>query len=64
MTATNARVRIVTLPGDGIGQEVVPAALHVLEVVQSAIGGFRLEVEERRDMGALQRLRPLPPRLC
>ena len=52
MTA-NARVRIVTLPGDGIGREVVPAALHVLEVVQAAVGGFRLEVEERRDMGAL-----------
>jgi hypothetical protein len=33
MTAKNSKLRIVTLPGDGIGREVVPAVLHALNIV-------------------------------
>jgi 3-isopropylmalate dehydrogenase len=53
MTTPNTRLRITTLPGDGIGREIVPAALHILEIVQKAVGGFSLDVEDRLDMGAL-----------
>jgi 3-isopropylmalate dehydrogenase len=49
----NTHLRIVTLPGDGIGREVVPPAVYLLAIVEAAIGGFSLEFEERRDMGAL-----------
>ena len=35
--------RIVVLPGDGIGPEIVEAALDVLETVQEAAGGFSLD---------------------
>ncbi len=49
----NRRFKIATLPGDGIGREIVPAALHILAIVQHGVGGFTLEVEERADMGAL-----------
>ena len=38
--------RIATIPGDGIGKEVVPAGRHVLEVLARASNGFRLEFEE------------------
>jgi len=37
--------RIVVLPGDGIGPEIVDAALDVLETVQEAAGGFSLAYE-------------------
>lgn len=50
---TNKRLRIVTLPGDGIGREIVPPAVHLLGVVEAALGGFKLEFEDRPDMGAL-----------
>ena len=53
MPTANTKFRIATLPGDGIGREIVPAALHVLGIVQKAVGGFTLDVEERLDMGAL-----------
>ena len=36
---------IASVPADGIGLEVVPAALEVLEVLQQRDGGFRLRVE-------------------
>ncbi|OAI43442.1 tartrate dehydrogenase [Verrucomicrobia bacterium SCGC AG-212-E04] len=36
---------IASVPADGIGQEVVPAALEVLEVLQQRDGGFRLKVD-------------------
>ncbi len=38
--------RIASIPADGIGKEVVPAALEVLEVLQQHGGGFKLDVEE------------------
>jgi tartrate dehydrogenase/decarboxylase/D-malate dehydrogenase len=36
--------RIAAIPGDGIGQEVIPAGLHVLEHLQHCCGDFRLFV--------------------
>ncbi len=37
--------RIATIPGDGIGKEVVPAGRHVLEALAAADGSFRFEFE-------------------
>ncbi len=37
---------IASIPADGIGKEVVPAALEVLDVLQNHGGGFKLAVEE------------------
>jgi 3-isopropylmalate dehydrogenase len=42
----NATFRIATFEGDGIGHEIMPACLHVLEALQRRIGGFRLEHEK------------------
>lgn len=53
MPMKNTSLRIATLPGDGIGREIVPAALHIVGLAQKAVGGFALDVEERLDMGAL-----------
>ena len=39
------RHRIAAIPGDGIGQEVVPAGLEVLNAVAERDGGFGFEVE-------------------
>ena len=41
---TGARHRIAVIPGDGIGQEVIPAGLAVLERAAQR-GGFALETE-------------------
>jgi len=40
--------RIVVIPGDGIGPEIVQATLTVLEAVQRLNGGFRLDLDERQ----------------
>ncbi len=37
--------RIATIPGDGIGKEVVPAGQQVLQALAAASGGFKLEFE-------------------
>ncbi|MFO1329201.1 MAG: tartrate dehydrogenase [Rubrivivax sp.] len=37
--------RIAAIPGDGIGQEVVPAGCQVLDALAAACGDFRFEVE-------------------
>jgi tartrate dehydrogenase/decarboxylase / D-malate dehydrogenase len=37
--------RIASIPGDGIGNEVIPAGLEVLKALEARAGGFRLEVE-------------------
>ncbi|HEV3217368.1 MAG TPA: tartrate dehydrogenase [Vicinamibacterales bacterium] len=42
---TAKRYKVAVIPGDGIGQEVIPAALSVLEAVASR-GGFSLELKE------------------
>ncbi|HZT51163.1 MAG TPA: tartrate dehydrogenase [Stellaceae bacterium] len=39
------RHRIAAIPGDGIGKEVIPAGLAVLETLAAADGGFRLEID-------------------
>ncbi|MBA3516983.1 MAG: tartrate dehydrogenase, partial [Rhizobiales bacterium] len=36
---------IAAIPADGIGTEVIPAGLAVLEALQSRCGDFRLDVE-------------------
>jgi tartrate dehydrogenase/decarboxylase/D-malate dehydrogenase len=37
--------KIAAIPGDGIGQEVIPAGLEVLRALEARDGGFRLHVE-------------------
>jgi tartrate dehydrogenase/decarboxylase/D-malate dehydrogenase len=37
--------RIAAIPGDGIGNEVIPAGLEVLSALEARDGGFRLAVE-------------------
>lgn len=37
--------QIAVIPGDGIGQEVTPAGLRVLEAVAQVTGSFRLETQ-------------------
>ncbi len=53
MPTPNTRLKITTLPGDGIGREIVPPAIHLMEMLSKAMGGFTFQVEERLDMGAL-----------
>ena len=48
----NTRLRIVTLPGDGIGREIVPPTVHLLDLVEKGSAGY-VGVEERLDIGAL-----------
>src|SRR5665811_1401669 len=50
MTA-NTSFTIAVIPGDGIGQEVVPPAIEVIEAARAKIGGFEL-VYETLQMGA------------
>ncbi|MGI8687032.1 MAG: hypothetical protein ACR2M3_00490 [Thermomicrobiales bacterium] len=38
--------RIAVMPMDGIGQEVIPAAVRVLRAVERAIGGFQLAMTD------------------
>ncbi len=38
--------RIATIPGDGVGKEVVPAGRQVLEALAHGLNGFRLEFED------------------
>jgi tartrate dehydrogenase/decarboxylase/D-malate dehydrogenase len=40
------RFRIASIPGDGVGREVVPAGLRVLEAVARKDGTFVLDVQE------------------
>ena len=43
--------RVIVIPGDGIGPEIVDAAVDVLRSVETLDGGFRLELEYH-DAGA------------
>ncbi|MEJ5359943.1 MAG: isocitrate/isopropylmalate family dehydrogenase [Desulfobacterales bacterium] len=47
--------RVVVFPGDGIGPEIVDAALEVLRALEDRSGGFRLELEFHRAGAALYR---------
>lgn len=38
--------KISVLPGDGIGRDVVPQAVRVLEEIQTQVGGFQTELHE------------------
>jgi len=55
------KIRITTLPGDGVGPEVTAEAVRVLEAV-AAIQGYRFEFEEQAIGGvAIKRYgSPLP----
>src|SRR5687767_3261470 len=44
-TAQMKTYKIATIPGDGIGKEVVPAGQQVLEALASAGGSFKFEFE-------------------
>ena len=44
MSQTNRRYRIAVIPGDGIGKEVVPEGVRVLEQVAKS-SGFALELD-------------------
>jgi 3-isopropylmalate dehydrogenase len=51
---TTVRVhRVVVIPGDGIGPEIVAAAVQVLEAVAALDGGFRLALETHEAGAAL-----------
>ena len=55
--------RIATIPGDGIGKEVVPAGKQVLEALARTSNGFQFEFEDF-DWGADKYLKEkvsLPP---
>jgi len=45
------KYKIAAIPGDGIGQEVIPAGLAVLDVLARTDGNFQLDVE-RFDWGS------------
>ena len=49
---TNKVLRIASLPGDGIGREILPPALALVEMLQKRLGGFEIRIEERLDCGA------------
>ena len=51
-TRTTKTLRIASLPGDGIGREILPPALMLVEMLQTRLGGFEIHVEERLDCGA------------
>jgi tartrate dehydrogenase/decarboxylase/D-malate dehydrogenase len=38
--------KIAAIPGDGIGQEVIPAGIEVLRALQRQDGGFELDIQE------------------
>src|SRR2546422_11212999 len=55
--------RIAVLPGDGIGSEVIRAAVDVLRAVERRLADVRFELEEL-SAGAAEYLRsgdPMPP---
>jgi 3-isopropylmalate dehydrogenase len=51
--AVMSAYRVVVIPGDGIGPELIDAALEVLGAVQALDGGFTVELE-RHEAGAGQ----------
>lgn len=43
--SSNTQFTIAVLPGDGIGQEVIPAAIRVAEAARAKAGGFEVTYE-------------------
>lgn len=61
-TERKSEFRIVVLPGDGIGPEVIDAAIEVLQSVERQLSGVRFKLEEH-SVGAREYLKsgdPLP----
>ena len=52
MATANTKLTIAALPGDGIGCEILPPTFAILARLERALGGFRLDIVERRDCGA------------
>ena len=52
MARANTNLRIASFPGDGIGREIIPPALVLVEMLSNRLGGFSISVEERLDCGA------------
>jgi 3-isopropylmalate dehydrogenase len=52
MARANTNLRIASFPGDGIGREIIPPALALVEMLSDRLGGFTISVEERLDCGA------------
>jgi 3-isopropylmalate dehydrogenase len=52
MAIANTKLRIASFPGDGIGREIIPAALVLVDMLSKRLGGFSISVEERLDCGA------------
>ena len=46
MNDVSKTYKISVLPGDGIGRDVIPQAVRVLEEVQNRVGGFNTELHE------------------
>lgn len=45
MPSTNPIYKIASIPGDGIGPEVISAAITVLQKLASTLGSFSLQIE-------------------
>jgi len=43
---TTSELHIATIPGDGIGQEIMQACLAVLDSIQQRVGGYRLVFDQ------------------
>ena len=52
---TDRTFRIAVLPGDGIGVEVMEAAIEVLDRLVTRVGGFKLAFEHHRAGAELYR---------
>jgi 3-isopropylmalate dehydrogenase len=52
MSVVNTRLKIAALPGDGIGQEILPPTFAIISRLERALGGFSFDVETRLDCGA------------
>ncbi len=52
MSQPNTTFTIAVLPGDGIGAEIIPPTVALLEALAKHFGTFKFDFVERRDCGA------------
>jgi 3-isopropylmalate dehydrogenase len=52
MPQPNTTFTIAVLPGDGIGSEILPPTVALLEMLSARFGTFKFNFVERRDCGA------------
>ncbi len=52
MSTANSTYTIAVIPGDGIGTEIIPPTLALLQKLATHDGGFQFRFVERRDCGA------------